>query len=117
MNINKELLYEEMDLSLERGELTEYALEAMQTINENVFKELEFKNKEEAEFCKSEGEKAMMDYWVKFNPDHPAKPNSAFNFLRTMSKNGHKKGWNKFHKIGWYGDPKRDEWIKKQNKK
>jgi len=118
--IDKELLYDEMKLSLEKGEPTEHVLEIMHNINETTGRKLDHSDKECFEFCKKSGLDEMKNYWDQFNPDHPAKPGSAYNFLNTMSKNGWKKGWNKFYKIGWFGDPKRDEWIKRneiKNKK
>jgi L-rhamnose mutarotase len=97
MDIKKEKFYEEMVKSIENDELTDYALETMKEMNKLISNRLFFKNAEDVERSKQIATDEMLKNWRNFNPDHPAKPNSAFNFTSEIIKRGYAKAWRKLY--------------------
>ena len=97
MYIKKEEFYEEMVKSKNKDELTDSALETMKEMNKLIYNRLLFKNIDDAKYSKQIAEDEMIKNWRNFNPDHPAKPNSAFNFVSEIIKRGYAKAWRKLY--------------------
>jgi hypothetical protein len=97
MYIKTEELYEEMVKSKNQDELTEPALETIKEMNRLIHNRLLFKNTEDSEYSKQVAEDEILERWKEFNPDHSAKPNSAFNFVSEIIKRGYAKAWRKLY--------------------
>jgi len=97
MDIKKQELYEEMVKSKNQDKLTKPALETIKEMNKLIHNKLLFKNLEDANYSKEVAEKEILERWVYFNPDHPAKPNSAYNFISEVIKRGYARAWRKLY--------------------
>ncbi len=84
--VNQEEFYNEIIESQKQNQLTERSVEILKLMSNLILLKLPplvVDRDEVISFMLAESQK----YLMKFNPEHPAKPKSAFNFFSTIMKN------------------------------
>lgn len=86
--------YDEMVISLERGELTRKAIMFCQEIINRAAMCNHYDSKEELEDCKSYAMYNVLRYWKKFDPE---KYDNPFSYFSSFAWTGLSQGWNILH--------------------
>lgn len=92
--VDNNKLYEEVCLSLEKGELTRPALAMLCLIVERANTRLKYTDSMDREDCIAFAHMEVVKYWNRFNPK---KSKNAFAYFTQMAKNGYAKGWDVLH--------------------
>jgi hypothetical protein len=96
--VDTQLLYDELVKSFKEDKLTDEAKKILFDMAQKYSNKLRYKSAEEHEYCKEYAILDIQKYWKDFNPDHPAKPNSGFNYFTQIIKNDLVRGYKKFNK-------------------
>lgn len=92
--VDNSKLYEEICISLEKGELTKPALDMLGLIVQRANTRLKYTDSMDREDCIAFAYMEVVKYWNRFNPK---KSTNAFAYFTQMAKNGYAKGWDVLH--------------------
>ena len=92
--VSNPILYKQILLSREKGELTNDALQMLMLMVESIMLKCKYIHPEEKEDCRSSAILDVLQYWKGFNPDLG---NNPFAYFTSVISNGIKKGYRTLH--------------------
>jgi hypothetical protein len=87
-DIDRTSFYDKMTLSVKEDKLTDETWKDILIIIDNELLKSEFKDDSHKQKCKESVLQEISNHWKEFRPNHPNKPDSAFNVIVGLVKNG-----------------------------